>query len=214
MEGFNIVDGGVVVLVIVSAILAYSRGFVREAMAIVGWIGAAVAAFLLTPQVEPLVKEVPVVGDFVGDSCEIAIIVAAAAVFAAALVVFSLFTPLLSGMIQRSSLSGIDRGLGFLFGVIRGLLLVAIAFFVYDIALGGSVDADGNPSGYAMINDSRSSEVFASLTGQIEDRDPEQALSWLRQQYQTLQGDCGPAAPESPAAEPAPAPESPAIIIE
>ena len=41
MEGFTIVDGVVAIVIVVSALLAYSRGFVREAMAIAGWIGAA-----------------------------------------------------------------------------------------------------------------------------------------------------------------------------
>ena len=40
MENFTAVDGGAALIVILSAILAYSRGLVREAMAIVGWIGA------------------------------------------------------------------------------------------------------------------------------------------------------------------------------
>ena len=74
MEGFTIVDGVVAAYVVVSALLAYSRGFVREAMAIAGWIGAAVLAFMFAPSVEPLVREIPVVGDFIGDSCELSII--------------------------------------------------------------------------------------------------------------------------------------------
>ena len=39
MEGFTLIDGVVALVIVLSAILAYSRGFVREAMAIVGWIG-------------------------------------------------------------------------------------------------------------------------------------------------------------------------------
>ena len=50
MEGFTLVDGGVAVIIVLSAILAYSRGFVREAMAIAGWVGAAFLAFLFAPQ--------------------------------------------------------------------------------------------------------------------------------------------------------------------
>ena len=44
MDGFTIVDGVVAVVIILSAILAYARGFVRESLAILGWIGAAVLA--------------------------------------------------------------------------------------------------------------------------------------------------------------------------
>ena len=46
MDGFTLVDGVVAAVILLSAILAYSRGFVREALAIAGWIGAAVLAFM------------------------------------------------------------------------------------------------------------------------------------------------------------------------
>lgn len=194
MEGFTIVDGVVAAIVVVSALLAYSRGFVREAMAIAGWIGAAVLAFMFAPQVEPLIREIPVVGDFIGDSCELGIIAAFAAVVAVSLVVVSVFTPLFSSMIQRSALGGLDQGLGFLFGVFRGVLLVAVAFFVYDAVL--------TTQDLAMIDDSRSAKVFGQLTGQIEERDPSAALTWMTAQYEELVGACG-----APKTETAPASE-------
>lgn len=186
MEGFTIVDGIVAAIIVVSALLAYSRGFVREAMAIAGWIGATILAFIFADQAEPLVKQIPVLGDFIGDSCELSIIAAFAAVFAVSLVVVSIFTPLFSSIVQRSALNGLDQGAGFLFGVLRGILLVAVAFFVYQTVL----SAQDIP----MVEDSRSAKVFARLTGQIEDRDPEATLSWLTTQYEQLVGACG--APE------------------
>ena len=84
MEGFTIVDGVVAVIILISAILAYSRGFVREVLAILGWVAAAVAAFFLTPMAEPLVQEIPVINEFLSDSCELSIITAFVGVFAAA----------------------------------------------------------------------------------------------------------------------------------
>lgn len=183
MEGFTIVDGAVAGIIVISALLAYSRGFVREAMAIAGWIGATILAFIFADQVQPLIRQVPVVGDFIGDSCELSIIGAFAAVFAVALVVVSIFTPLFSSLVQRSALGGLDQGLGFLFGVLRGILLVAVAFFVYQTVL--------STQNIAMIEDSRSAAVFSQMTGQIADRDPEAALGWVTQQYEQLVGACG-----------------------
>ena len=183
MEGFTIIDGVVAVIIVLSALLAYSRGFVREAMAIAGWIGATVLAFIFADQVQPLIRQIPVLGDFIGDSCELSIIAAFAAVFAVALVVFSIFTPLFSSIVQRSALGGLDQGLGFLFGVLRGILLVAVAFFVYQTVL--------TTQAIPMVDDSRSAAVFSQLTGQIENRNPEQALGWITTQYQQLVGECG-----------------------
>ena len=53
MQGFTLVDAVVAGVIILSAVLAYSRGFVREAMAIAGWIGAAVLAFIFAPRRSP-----------------------------------------------------------------------------------------------------------------------------------------------------------------
>ncbi|WP_299200529.1 CvpA family protein [uncultured Tateyamaria sp.] len=182
MEGFTIIDGVVAVVIILSALLAYGRGFVREAMAIAGWIAAAILAFLFAPRVEPLVREIPVVGDFIADSCELSIIGAFALVFAVALIVVSLFTPLFSSIVQRSALGGIDQGLGFLFGVARGILLVAIAFFVYDTVITGQE--------FTIVDESRSAAVFGRFTGQIEEQNPEEALGWITRQYESLVGAC------------------------
>jgi len=183
MEGFTIIDGVVAVIIVVSALLAYSRGFVREAMAIAGWIGATILAFIFADTVQPLIRQIPVVGDFIGDSCELSIIASFAAVFAVALVVVSIFTPLFSSLIQRSALGGLDQGFGFLFGVARGVLLVTVAFFVYQTVL-SSQQID-------MVENSRSAKVFSQMTGQIDERDPEAALGWITTQYEQLVGNCG-----------------------
>ena len=183
MEGFTIIDGIVAVVIILSALLAYGRGFVREAMAIADWVAAAILAFLFAPRVEPLVREIPVVGDFIADSCELSIIGAFALVFAVALIVVSLFTPLFSSLGQRSALGGVDAGLGFLFGVARGILLVAIAFFVYDTVITGQE--------YTIVDESRSAAVFGQFTAAIEEQNPEEALGWITRQYETLVGTCG-----------------------
>jgi len=182
MEGFTIIDGAVALIIVISAILAYSRGMVREIMAIAGWVAAAVLGFIFAPQVEPLIKEVPVVGDFIADSCELSIISAFAAVFAVALIVMSFFTPLFSSLVQRSALGGMDQGLGFLFGVARGILLVAIAFFVYDTVMTGQ--------NFTIVDESRAAQVFARMTGQIEEQNPQEALGWITQQYENLVGNC------------------------
>ncbi|MDA3857609.1 MAG: CvpA family protein [Roseovarius sp.] len=182
MEGFTIIDGVVALFIVLSALLAYSRGFVREALAIAGWVVAGFLAFLFAPQLEPLVKEVPVVGDFIADSCELSMIAAFAVVFAIGLIVASLITPLFASLVQRSALGGIDQGLGFVFGVARGVLLIAIAYFVYETVISSqSID---------IIDDSRSARVFAKLTGSVEDGNPEQALGWITQQYEELVGAC------------------------
>ncbi|WP_425050208.1 CvpA family protein [Psychromarinibacter sp. S121] len=182
MDGFTIVDGVVAAVIIISAILAYSRGFVREAMAIIGWIIAAVLAFLFAAKAEPLVKEIPYVGDYLRDSCELSIIAAFAAVFAIALVLVSLFTPLFASVVQRSALGGLDRGLGFFFGVLRGLLLVAVALVVYDrVVVSEEI---------AMVDNSRTAKIFERVRGDIDNQIPDDAPGWIVSRYETLVSNC------------------------
>ena len=197
MEGFTLVDAVVAGVIVLSAILAYSRGLVREGMAIVGWVLAAVVARMFAAPMQPLVKELPVVGDFLADSCELSIIAAFAAVFAVALIVASLFTPLLSSAIHRTALGGLDQGLGFLFGVARGVLLVAVAFIVYDRA----VASEAIP----MVDNSRSAKVFASFQDNIDASIPTDAPGWIVARYNEMTEIC---VKPAGAVEAAPAPSN------
>lgn len=200
MEGFTLVDAVVAIIIIVSSILAYSRGFMREALAIGGWVAAAILAYIFAPQVEPLIKEIPVLNDFLADSCELSIITAFAAVFALALVVVSIFTPLFANVVKHSALGGIDQGLGFLFGVLRGVILIAVAFVVYDRV----VTEDSVP----MVDDSRSAMIFDRLQVTIEEQIPEDAPGWVVTKYEDLVGACiVPADPATPAPETPPTTE-------
>lgn len=200
MEAFTIVDAVVAVVIVLSAILAYSRGLVRETLAIGGWILAAVLAYLFAPQAEPLMKEVPVLRDVIAGSCEISMIAAFAAVFAVALVVMSIFTPLFSSIVQRSALGGVDQGLGFFFGVLRGILLVVIAFVVYDrIVVGQAV---------AMVDNSTSARIFRDWQERLAEQIPDDAPGWIVARYEDLLAACEGEA-QAPAAAPS-APEAPA----
>ena len=182
MDGFTIVDAIVALVIVVSALLAYSRGFVREGMAIAGWIVAAILGYIFAPQAMPLVKEIPFLGDYIAESCELGVIGGFFGVFAFALIVVSVFTPLLSSAIQRSALGGIDQGLGFFFGVIRGIALVAIALVIVDrISTGDRI---------AVLEDSRTVKVFDRSQSRIDESIPEDAPGWITQRYESLVSVC------------------------
>jgi membrane protein required for colicin V production len=165
MEDLTIIDGVAAAIILISGFLAYSRGLVRETLSIVGWGGAAIIAFLFAPQGKDLVYEIPFVNGLVGDSCEIALIISFILIFIVALVVISLFTPLLAGLVSKSALGIIDRGLGFIFGLARGVLLIIVGLFVYDqfIATG---------EGIKIVEDSKTKSILAEsqarLTNEVE----------------------------------------------
>lgn len=181
MDGFTIFDGVVGGVIVISAILAYARGFVREVMSILGWIAAAIVAFIFAPNMLPLMSEIPMLGDFIGDSRELGILAAFAAVFVIALVVVSIFTPLFSSVVQRSAVGGIDAALGFVFGIARGVLLVVVALIAYDRIVGDEP--------IPAISDSRSAAIFATMQERVEAQIPSDVPGWILQRYETLIGE-------------------------
>jgi membrane protein required for colicin V production len=187
MEGFTLVDGGAAIILLISAILAYSRGLVRELLSIGGWVAAAISGYFFAPKVEPLIRELPVLSNIIGDSCELSMIAAFAIVFAVTLIIVAIFTPLFAGAVQRSALSGFDQGLGFLFGVVRGVALILVALVAYNFV---------NVS-VPMIDDSKTKEILAGSEAQIQDAiekdgeaGQESMLAWLQGRYQELTTNC------------------------
>jgi membrane protein required for colicin V production len=183
MEAFTIVDGIVLALIAVSAVLAYARGLVRESLSIAGWIVAALAGFSFAPMAEPLVREIPVLRDIIGTSCELGVLAGFAAVFAVALILVSIFTPLIAGAVHNSAIGPVDQGLGFLFGIVRGVLLVVIALVVYNRVFGGA-------GGVPQIDNSHSVAVFSGLEARIAAMLPQDAPQWIAGQYDRLTQSC------------------------
>ncbi|MGB7268715.1 MAG: CvpA family protein, partial [Albidovulum sp.] len=95
----------------------------------------------------------------------------------------------------RSALSGIDQGLGFLFGVARGILLIAVAFVLFSRLV--------TPNTVPMVDNSRAAEVFASFQSKLNEQMPEDAPGWVAARYNELVGECGApvsVTPQEPAA--------------
>lgn len=124
-QAVNLIDVGVAGIVLVSAIFAFYRGFVRELLSIAGWIGAAVVAVYgfdhVRPYVEPYLP-----ADWMVDAAT------GAALFLGALILFSLVIHFVVVTVKDSPLNALDRSLGFLFGVARGVIVVALAYMVAD----------------------------------------------------------------------------------
>jgi membrane protein required for colicin V production len=182
MDGFTLVDGVVALVILVSAILAYSRGLVREVLAILGWIAAAFGAFALAPVAQPWISEIPFVGPMLAGSCELTVIAAFALAFAILLMVIALFTPLFSSLIRNSALGGIDQALGFFFGALRGVLLIAVALVVYDRAV--------PPGTVPMVDNSQSAAIFGQVTERLVASLPSDAPQWIVDQYDALTASC------------------------
>ena len=195
MQEFTIFDGGVAAVLLISAVLAYSRGLLREALAIAGWVVAAIAAFLLAPRATPFMHEIPYVREIIGSSCELAILAAFLVVFVLVLVVLAILTPVLAGTVRDSALGEMDRGLGVLFGVARGLLLVLVVLIVHD-----RVVPEGD--GIEEVENSLTQQLLAGSQAGLEGLIPDDAPSWIINRYDDLLGSCRSPQDAVPDAEP------------
>ena len=121
----NGVDIGIGAVIVVSALIAFGRGFVHELLAVAGWVGAVFATIYGLPYLKPYAREMIAIG-------LIADFVAGAVIFVVSVVLFSLLTGVVAKLVQASALNILDRSLGFLFGVLRGAVLVCLAYVVVE----------------------------------------------------------------------------------
>lgn len=137
-------DGIVIAVLLISSVLALLRGFTNEMLSIVAWVAGALAALWLFPYVAPYFAS------FIG-SAWLAAVVAALAIFLVGYLAIAWLTARWSGALMdiHDRASMMDRTLGFLFGLARGLLIVTVAylFFVWLVP-----DPDDHPD---WIRDAR-----------------------------------------------------------
>ena len=119
----NIVDFAVLGLLLASGILSFARGLIRESLSIAGWIGAAALTLLVFPRAAPVVRQ------WFGEEL-IADIVTAGGVFVAGLLIFSLLAHLISRRVRGRTVTTVDHALGFLFGLVRGGVLICLAYLL------------------------------------------------------------------------------------
>jgi membrane protein required for colicin V production len=122
------VDGAVLGVVALSALFSMVRGFVREVLGVGAWIGAAFAARYFYPWVEPYVGSVLAAKNMV-------FYVSVAAVFLVVLILLSVISAIISGRVQDSPLSSLDRSLGLVFGLARGALVVCLAYIALSVGV-------------------------------------------------------------------------------
>ncbi|MEM7302813.1 MAG: CvpA family protein [Pseudomonadota bacterium] len=120
----TLLDGILLLIMLVSAVLAMIRGFSREVLSIASWVAAAIAAFFLYGQLAPIIQEN--VGG-VASNDVVANIAAAAVIFLITLILVSYLTMKVADFIIDSRIGPLDRTLGFVFGAVRGMLLVVVA---------------------------------------------------------------------------------------
>lgn len=127
------VDYIILAIVIISAVMGLVRGLLREAIAVITWFLAIVLAWSFGPSLEPHLG-----GILVGSPLRIW--AARALIFVGVLLLGGAISVVVSHYVRVSMFAGLDKFLGFVFGIVRGIVIVG-AFTIAVQALRMDEDA-------------------------------------------------------------------------
>jgi uncharacterized membrane protein required for colicin V production len=120
----NFIDCLIVLIVVVSAGYAAWRGFIWETLTIFAWMAAAFSCLYLGPYIIPLTRSL------VSQSW-LASLLAYAAVYLAVFIPFAFISHRFSESVKSSPIGPLDRAAGVAFGVVRGLVIVGLAYLAF-----------------------------------------------------------------------------------
>ncbi|MDD9980730.1 MAG: CvpA family protein [Gammaproteobacteria bacterium] len=113
------IDYAILAIVGISGVISLMRGFIREALSLAGWIAAFWVALAFSGKAAAwLVGYVSVPSVRVG--------IAFAAIFFGVLLLCGIVLRLAGLLVERTGMSGTDRTLGIVFGVLRGVVVTAV----------------------------------------------------------------------------------------
>jgi membrane protein required for colicin V production len=118
---FSVLDIALIGVMLISGVLAMVRGFMREILSIASWGIAALVTLYGYSKAVPIAKQY-ISNDLIATGASVGVL------FLGTLLVVSLFTVKISDMILDSRVGALDRSLGFLFGLARGLIIMVVAY--------------------------------------------------------------------------------------
>lgn len=140
LSALTMFDYGAFVLLLISGGLATLRGMTRELLGLAGWPISVIAARFTAPYLEPVLTDLIKVEG-------ISAALAWGVPFVIIVVLWFAFASLVSPGLSKAGLGGLDRWLGFLFGLIRGFFIVLILY------AGAVVVAEGESKLPGMVTD-------------------------------------------------------------
>jgi membrane protein required for colicin V production len=134
MESFPLNPADIIVIIVlfISSLLAFSRGAVREILGVSAWVGAALATVFAFSPVRPYPREWVTktwpeldLGESLADAGTGLVL------FIIFLIILTIINQMISGYVQRSRMGALDRSLGFIFGLLRGAVLICLAYMLF-----------------------------------------------------------------------------------
>ncbi len=175
MQQLNNLDIIILIVVAISALIALSRGLVKEVLSIVGWVLATAAVIYLLPLLNPITSHYIETGWLAGAVTAIFILVTF-------LVFWILLTSSLIGKIRNSKLGGLDRVLGLFFGILRAFLLVILFYILINWMIPRERQAD-------VLTQSKYFNIAGSFAKPIEELIPESTLKVIKEKARSIDDD-------------------------
>ena len=167
MTELNNLDVIILIIIGISALIAYSRGLMKEVMSIVGWVLGCIVVIYLLPIINPFTMNYVKNGTFAG-------ILTAVVILIAFLVCWVLFTAKVVGKVRTSKLSSLDRMLGLFFGIARACLLIILCY----ILIGWIVPADKQSP---ILQESKYYTLAGTFAEPIEKLIPKDTLDTIKE---------------------------------
>jgi len=163
MSGLNVsfVDLAVGAIILVSAGYAMYRGFVKETLSVFAWAAAAFATLYFGPSVAGYLHG-RISPGWLGS------VTGYAGVFLIVLIPLSYISYRFADSVKNSPVGTLDRALGAAFGIVRGLAIIGLAYFIFSSFVPVKSQPDWMAQARTLPLIQSSSEVLLSL---VPDRD-------------------------------------------
>ena len=176
----------VIVALLVSAIIAFLRGFIREVLTIFGVVGGLAAAYAGGPLIAPLVRGWLGVNDG-GETKKLfdilpypilADIIAYGSIFIIVVIILSIISHLLAGWAKKIGLGAVDRTFGVIFGIARGVVLLALLYLPFYMMF-------EEENRKELFGESRTRFYVESTAAFMADLMPDSMNAHIQQTYET-----------------------------
>lgn len=170
----NSLDIAILIIVAISALIALSRGLIKEVLSIIGWVLAIIAVIYLMPILTPFAEKYI-------DNDSAAAVATASGIVILFFIIWIILTSKIIGSIRKSKLSGLDRVLGLFFGIFRACLLVILVY----ILINWMVPKENQAK---VMQESKYFNIAGSFAKPIEDLIPESTLAKIRDKTRAVSG--------------------------
>lgn len=174
MTPLNNLDVAILIIVLISALIALSRGLIKEVLSIIGWVLSGFAVVWLLPIFTPIAKQYVESGLLAG-------IVSAICILIIFMVIWIFLTDGMINKIRKSKLNSIDRLLGLFFGLVRAFFIVILVY----ILVGWCIPPEKQPE---FMQKSKYFQKAGEFAKPIENLIPQETLDMIKEKTNEYMG--------------------------